>query len=579
MKYNNNLDFRSAIGLILFAYSALSWGAIPYKINGIDKPLETNVRAHLSEITPLDWQMRSHLPQQIRRQCQAALQAMGHYEAVINIQFYDDNPSVEINIRAGKAIQWQAANIQINAAQAERKLLSDKLQALAPEAGQRLLHSDYEKLKQQSQQILDDYGFFNGRILNSQLQINRDNYSAQILLQIDAGARYRFGEVRFSETQINASLLRKAVPFAAGEFYNKSRVDQLYRNILAMGYYQFLTIENQFLDTQPQIVNLWLQLSERAANKISTGVGFGTDTGARLKVSWDKPLLNSRGHALASKFKISEVSSDALFSYTVPRGKPGEDYYSLDLSWSELKFEENQYEARAIGVSRRKKLKNSWVRNLYINARSEQGRQQSDSEKVFVLDDSFFVTPGVNFLWRRVNHPLYASRGRFHQIDALFSDPEFGSDTGFFRLEWVSKVLLDWQNHGVLGRLKLAYLNSDEFLKVPLSARFYSGGDQTIRGYDYNSLSPELDDGTQVGGNRLAVASVEYLWQFRQRWKAALFYDQGTIGLDSDYDSYAGLGFGVRWLSPLGNVQLDIAHPHKGKSNSLRLHLFMGPSL
>jgi translocation and assembly module TamA len=127
--------------------------------------------------------------------------------------------------------------------------------------------------------------------------------------------------------------------------------------------------------------------------------------------------------------------------------------------------------------------------------------------------------------------------------------------------------------------------------EVPVSKRFYTGGDQTVRGYEYEAIGSDnklsdlvLGSDNQLsmieGGQYLNVASVEYDWQFKPTWQSALFFDTGRAYIDPNERFSSGAGVGVRWLSPVGQLRFDIAQPvGNPDENSVRFHLFLGADL
>jgi len=82
-------------------------------------------------------------------------------------------------------------------------------------------------------------------------------------------------------------------------------------------------------------------------------------------------------------------------------------------------------------------------------------------------------------------------------------------------------------DHQFIGRSDLGYIVTEDFNKIPYNLRYFAGGDQSIRGFDYKSLTPEVD-GYKIGGQALAVGSLEYNYQFKDGWRAALFSDFGN---------------------------------------------------
>jgi translocation and assembly module TamA len=101
----------------------------------------------------------------------------------------------------------------------------------------------------------------------------------------------------------------------------------------------------------------------------------------------------------------------------------------------------------------------------------------------------------------------------------------------------------------------------DDFTKYPNSLRFFAGGDNSVRGYDWKELGPVDKGGEVIGGKQVLTFSVEYDHRVLEQWVAAGFVDAGNAFDDDLNKLYYGAGFGVRWLSPVGAVRLDLAWP------------------
>jgi translocation and assembly module TamA len=131
----------------------------------------------------------------------------------------------------------------------------------------------------------------------------------------------------------------------------------------------------------------------------------------------------------------------------------------------------------------------------------------------------------------------------------------------------------------VLLRGKAGYTAEDSFEKLPPSIRFFAGGDQSIRGFDFESLGPVDLTGAVIGGSRLVELSAEYEHEIKPHWSLAVFADSGNAFNDLDLPMRTGAGFGARWRSPLGPVRIDIAWPVNDVEKGPRLHVNLGPDL
>ena len=120
---------------------------------------------------------------------------------------------------------------------------------------------------------------------------------------------------------------------------------------------------------------------------------------------------------------------------------------------------------------------------------------------------------------------------------------------------------------------------TDDIANLPASIQYFTGGDQSVRGYKYRSLGPIDEEGELSGGKHLLVGGIEYDFNILPTWKLALFADAGNAFTEfNDYELQKSIGIGIRWLSPLGPIRVDVASA-LDDDNSIRLHLTMGPDL
>ena len=117
----------------------------------------------------------------------------------------------------------------------------------------------------------------------------------------------------------------------------------------------------------------------------------------------------------------------------------------------------------------------------------------------------------------------------------------------------------------------------DDINQLPKSLRYFAGGDNSVRGYGYESLGETNAEGAVIGGKHLLVASLEYEYTFKDPWGAAFFVDVGNaFNSWSDMGLKTGVGFGARWKSPIGPVRVDIGFPTDDFGDP-HLHLSIGP--
>ena len=100
---------------------------------------------------------------------------------------------------------------------------------------------------------------------------------------------------------------------------------------------------------------------------------------------------------------------------------------------------------------------------------------------------------------------------------------------------------------------------------IPASARFFAGGDTTVRGYALDRLGDEetIDSaGFPKGGQALLIFNAELRVPVWRNLGAVAFLDVGNVYArvqDLDVGNIrGGAGFGVRYRSPIGPIRIDL---------------------
>lgn len=132
-----------------------------------------------------------------------------------------------------------------------------------------------------------------------------------------------------------------------------------------------------------------------------------------------------------------------------------------------------------------------------------------------------------------------------------------------------------------MARGNLGWIETNDFERVPPDLRFFAGGDRSIRGYKYKSISPKDDDGKLTGASKLATGSLEYQYNVTGKWWGAVFVDSGEAVNDIKQSNFkTGAGVGVRWQSPVGPIKVDFAVPVGDKEeHGLQFYIGLGPEL
>jgi translocation and assembly module TamA len=129
-------------------------------------------------------------------------------------------------------------------------------------------------------------------------------------------------------------------------------------------------------------------------------------------------------------------------------------------------------------------------------------------------------------------------------------------------------------------RAEMGSVVSRDTSNLPATQLFWTGGDNSVRGYAPNSIGVTDTNGTMVPGRYLAAGSLEWQRPIRYKgqatdWDSAVFVDAGSVANDmGQLKPQMGYGIGARWRSPVGPVRMDLAYAQA--QQKLRLHLSVG---
>ena len=566
---------------VLLTSGIASAANVRLQVEGLSGALEKNVRAQLStiqsdEVTP-DRRFRARVDDAIRE----GLKALGYYEPTID---FDLRPPpakgrqvLIARVSPGEPVLIGGTNVVLRGgARTDRDYLD--LLSERPKVGTVLNHGDYDHFKKSLTSVSLRKGYFDSQFNKSQLGVALGRRQAFWDIDFDSGERYRFGDVTFEGSQIREEYLQNLVPFKKGDYYQSSDLGELNRRLSATGWFNSVVVAPEFDHARKtKVLPLHGVVSPRTENTIETGVGYSTDVGPRVKATWKKPWMNSYGHSLTTSASISAPEQQLDFSYKMPLLKnPLEQYYLLQGGFKRTDLNDTEQDSTTLAVSRFWDLSSGWQRAINLRWSLDHFTQAN------VTNTTMLLYPGVMISRTRSRGGLMPTWGDSQRYSIDYSNTAWGSDVDFsvFQAQnvWIRTL---YDKHRFVMRGNLGWIETGDFERVPPDLRFFAGGDRSIRGYKYKSISPENDKGQLTGASKLATGSLEYQYNVSGKWWGAMFVDGGEAVNDirrSDFKT--GAGVGVRWQSPVGPIKLDFAVPVGDKDeHGLQFYIGLGPEL
>ena len=563
----------------------------------LTQKVKENISAHLGDLPETELE-RSAFIYSARDNVYNALQALGYYHSDIIAKVEEDPWKLVLSIQLNAATLIDKININISGAALTDTAFSTLLQNINIKPGDKLHHGKYETLKSDLLSLALQRGYFDGALLTSNITIQQANHLADINIDYQSGPRYRFGEVHFSDFAIESDLIESLIPFNQGDFYTTNAFHQLQLQLQSTQYFSnvYATHADKVEDKEHQALSIDVDvaLTPAKSHLFDFGIGFATDTKYRVSANWRTPLLNKYGHFQESKIEYSKINPTGNFIYSIPLGHPTEDLLQFKITVENDEYPDLSTKVYSAQLGR-VISKDNWNRQIYTRFHKEAWHYDLDdtnpnfdwSDK----DNVKYIIPGVT--WSRTireGSALDPSAGFRQVYNIEGAHLKAASDNSFFRVHgrW-NYITTLMANHRLVTRAELGAIYVDRDAQLAPSLRFYAGGDQSIRGFAYQSIGstipassdPDNPKAIVVGGTRLMVASIEYQYYLNQKWRLALFSDGGSVANKGEFEPVYSFGSGIHYLSPVGAVKFDLAYgfDDNDENDKWRIHLNLGAEL
>lgn len=443
--------------------------------------------------------------------------------------------------------------------------------------------ADWESAKRALLSQLGDAGFLRAWIADSEALVEQDRASASLRVQVDSGPRLHFGDVDIGGLQrYPASVIEGLVPFTPGDPYDARRLFELQTRLNGAGWFSTVNVRPDTLalerDADLDQVPIRVDVAERPSKRWTLGGGYDTDRGFNVLAGWEHRNVAGLGIQTFNGVELDLERQLAFTTWETPQDTTG-------YRW--------QFGARA---------EHRDIRNDLVDAASlfvSNNRRRGDIETAISLQWQFetqnvVLSPveewvysnralvlGYSWTQRRLDSPLFPTEGYVLSGQLSGASESLGSMRSFVRAYAFGYALVplttrvdgvEWGRLALRGEIGGVFADSN--LGIPSANLFRTGGARSVRGYGSQSLGVSVGEAT-LAGRFLTVLSAEYQYPITRDIALATFYDWGDAAdRRTDLKPVAGYGVGVRWRTPVGPLNFDVAY---GEAVSeFRLHFSIG---
>lgn len=565
----------TALLLSFSAFSALAEQTVDIEIRGIKgERAIRNTELNVELINKEEMDGSDRYKQLVTDAVDKGLRVFGYYDSSVTFELKKRKGERDLliaHVTPGEPTRIAGTDVKIEGEAAQDEAF-EALRKDLPKDGELVEHQKYDDYKSSISSLALARGYLDGEFVVSRLEISPETHQAWWRMLFDSGVRYHYGEIKFSNSQIREDYLQNMLKIKPGEPYLVSQLSELTNDFSSTNWFSSVLLQPH-VDEKNKVVDLDVLMHPRKKNAMELGVGFATDTGPHLQIGWTKPWINDRGHSFRTNLYVSSPKQTLEATYKIPLLKNPLNYY-YEYSTGLENEDKNDTKTTAITFAGLRYWNNDegWQYFAGVRARYDKFTQAD------INDKTLLVYPTGGFNRTRLRGGMFPTWGDSQKITADVAYKGLLSDASFFKVQastgWIRTYA---ENHRIVTRAEIGYLNTKDINKIPPALRFFAGGDRSVRGYGYKKISPKDRNGKLIGGSRLLTGSFEYQYQVYPSWWGATFVDAGlAANRFSSEEMRYGAGVGVRWASPVGAIKFDIATPIRDKDNSKNIQFYIG---
>lgn len=426
---------------------------------------------------------------------------------------------------------------------------------------------EWERAKRTLLTGLRDGGFLRARIEDSEAIVERDRAVATLTVDVDSGPPLYFGGLDIGGLRrYPQDVVEGLAPFRRGDPYDARRVTDFQTRLNGAGWFTSVNVrpDTQALERDPALAEVPVRIDvvERQSKRWTLGGGYDTDRGVSLLAGWEHRNVGGVGVQTFNGVELDIERQVVYSTWETPQGVDGWRW-QFGARAEHRDIQNDLVDATSVFASRnRRRGEIETAMSLQYQAERQSIVFGPDDEQLY---NNRALVLGYTWTQRRLDSPIFPSKGYIVSGQVSGASSSFGSARSFVRAYGLGYGIVPLAVEGgeefgrVVLRGELGAVMSDGRDGIPSANLFRTGGAKSVRGYGSQSLGVSLGEAT-VGGRFLLVTSAEYQHLITRDVALAVFYDWGNAA-DSrrGLAPVAGYGTGVRWRTPVGPLNLDLA--------------------
>lgn len=372
-------------------------------------------------------------------------------------------------------------------------------------------------------------------------------------------------------TRTRDKVIRREMRVKEGDLVDLVALRRSAFNLRRLQFFEEVEFNNLPGSAKDKMV-LDVRVKEKPTGLFNFGVGYSTSDSAMIMMQIQEQNFLGRGQELTAAGTLGIRGQRFSVSFTEPY--LFDKNLSLTTSVYNVQREYIDYDKSAYGGSLGLGFPFlfDYTRvSLKYTIEEVQISEVNDPDSLLAEEEGWHSTSMISLNLRRDSRDLIfgTTKGSENFIKVDFAG--LGGSNAFTKVvvgsSWFVPFPLKTTFH-IQG--KLGYVRENSWGHLPIYEKFFLGGINTLRGFEFASVSPVDDVGNRIGGEKMLQFNAELIFPLipAAGVKGVVFFDAGNVwGSDDNYDVSdlkQSVGVGIRWYSPIGPLRLEYGHVVRG---------------
>jgi len=510
------------------------------------------------------WQRARTAADRVRRY----LRSEGYFAASVSPGLGDDErPRVEVS--PGQRFLFQGISVSAGEDATARAILAP---AMTLSDGQAYRAEDVVATEAAGVAALQNAGWPDAQSGERAVVVDHATGTVSVDFVFEPGAFSLAGPARVTGEGWNAEYIASLSTLDEGEVVNRQALADYRRRLNALQSVRRSTVTLEAPDPDTGRRPVSVELTRAPRHLVEVALSYSTTDGGGATAAWTRRNVWGEDQTFKLEGQLQSLRQGVAASVTLPHWRQLDQ--TLHLRTGLASEETDAYDQSEITFG-------------FDLTRAQRDRLQyalggqADLSRVTTAEgvaDTIALEAGIGLTLDTRDDPLDPARGFRARAEAV-PTASFGDTTGqYIRLETSGSAYFRLTESWVAaGRARLGSLVGASINDIPADHRFYAGGGGSVRGFDYQSLSPLSDDGSPFGGASVAEFGAELRWRDTSRWGGVVFVEAGQAGRDTvpSFDNLrTSIGIGARYYLDFAPIRIDLATPLDRQEGESSVHLY-----